>query len=123
MDFNQILYTIILVVLSFLISYYKANSKFRTFVAALVNDAASLDITGQEKKDWVVNQLYAIIPAWLKVVLTKPLLGMIVQQCFDSMKQFAAKYVDKVLDKAIEALPVATLETAKEALPVEESSK
>ncbi|MGX8701505.1 hypothetical protein [Caproiciproducens sp.] len=96
----SVLYTLLLAVLGLLVSYYKANAKFRSFVAALVNDAESLDITGQEKKEWVVSQIYAILPAWLRPILTKTLLSMIVQSVFDSMRQYAAK----LLDKATEAV-------------------
>lgn len=98
--YARIIYTLILIVLGFLVSYYKANTKFRSFIATLVNDAESLDSTGSEKKAWVVSQIYAILPAWLKLVLTKTVLSMIVQSVFDSMKQYAVKLMDKATEAA-----------------------
>lgn len=101
-SYAHIIYTLILVVLGFLISYYKTNAKFRSFIATLINDAQSLDKTGTEKKEWVVGQIYTILPAWLKPILTKTVLSMIVQGVFDSMKQYATKLTDKAIAAASE---------------------
>lgn len=97
--YAHLIYTIALVILGFLVSYYKANAKFRGYIATLINDAESLTSTGAEKKAWVVDQIYAILPTWLKPVLSKTILGMMVQAAFDSMKQYATKLMDAATDK------------------------
>jgi len=114
-SYAHIIYTLILIVLGFLISYYKTNAKFRSFIATLINDAQSLDKTGTEKKEWVVGQIYTILPAWLKPILTKTVLSMIVQGVFDSMKQYATKLTDKAIAAASEEVttlkPIGTVST------------
>jgi hypothetical protein len=114
-SYAHIFYTVVLVVLGFLVSYYKANAKFRSFVATLINDAESLSKTGPEKKDWVVSQIYAILPAWLKPILTKTILSMIVQGTFDSMKQYATKLLDTTMNTVSAATatlqPIGTVST------------
>ena len=106
-SYAHIIYTLVLVALGFLVSYYKTNGKFRSFIATLVNDAESLDKSGAEKKAWVVDQIYTILPAWLKPIFSKTILSMIVQGVFDSMKQYATKLADKTITLA--SASVATL--------------
>ncbi len=107
MTYAQIIYTVILIILGLLISYYKSNSKFKGFIATLVNDAESLEKTGEEKKAWVVNQIYAILPKWLRPILTKTVLSMVVQGVFDSMRQYAYKLLGKATDEASTAVSTA----------------
>ena len=114
-NLDSVLYTLLLAVLGLLVSYYKANAKFRSFIATLINEAQSLSKTGPEKKDWVVGQIYTILPAWLKPILKKTILSMIVQGVFDSMKQYATKLLDTTMNTVSAAAatlqPIGTVST------------
>lgn len=121
MTYAQIIYTVILVILGLLISYYKSSSKFKGFIATLVNDAESLEKTGEEKKTWVVNQIYAILPKWLRPILTKTVLSMVVQGVFDSMRQYAYKLLGKATDEASTA--VSTTSTATDTTAATEATE
>lgn len=98
--YAHLIYTVILVILGFFISYYKSNAKFKGYLATLINDAENFEKTGTEKKAWVVDQIYNILPAWMKPILSKTVLSMIVQSGFDSMAQYASKLMDKATDAA-----------------------
>jgi hypothetical protein len=90
-SWSQILYAFVIFVMMLIISFYKTNAKFRGFIASLINEAQSLDKTNSERKQWVVDEVYKIIPLWLKPILTKTVIGMVVQGIYDSIKSFALK--------------------------------
>lgn len=106
-NYAHVIYTLVLLAFGFLVSYYKTNAKFKGYISTLINNAESMESDNPAKKEWVVNEIYSILPAWLKPVLNKTVLGMIVQSVFDSMKEYATKLMNKATDK-LPVLPSAT---------------
>lgn len=95
----NLIFVILMIIGGFIISYFKTNSKFKDKIAALINFAESKFIDGEQKKEYVINTIYSIIPAVFKPILNKTIINMIVQSVFDSMAEYAKKKLDKTTNK------------------------
>lgn len=88
----------------FALSYFKTSTKFRSFVAQLIADAevkyAKVEKAGKLKMNWVIEQIYAFIPAPFKLIFTEERLRTFVQEVFDKI----AVYATMQCDRAVEAL-------------------
>ena len=102
-DVLQVIEIIAMIVGGFAISYFRTSSVFRGFIAELIADAeerfSNVEKAGAEKMAWVVAQIYAFIPAWLKPFLTTEKIQAIVQTVFDKIKAFADIQVLKIKAK------------------------
>lgn len=102
-DVLQVIEIIAMIVGGFLISYFRTSSVFRGFIAELIADAeerfSNVEKAGAEKMAWVIAQIYAFIPAWLKPFLTTEKIQAIVQTVFDNIKAFADIQVLKLKAK------------------------
>ena len=102
-DILQVIEIIAMIVGGFAISYFRTSSVFRGFIAELIADAeerfSNVEKAGAEKMAWVVAQIYAFIPAWLKPFLTTEKIQAIVQAVFDKIKAFADIQVLKIKAK------------------------
>ena len=96
--------TVAVIILGFLMSYFKTSSVFRKFVSKLIADAevkyATAEKAGKAKMAWVVSQLYNYIPAMLRPFFSEEQLQSLVQEVFDQI----SKYATIQLDKAVAAL-------------------
>ena len=54
---------------------------------------------GGEKFDWVVETLHMLLPVFARKVITKEMIGDIVQGAFDAMSEYAAAKLDKAITK------------------------
>lgn len=94
------------VVLGGLTLYFKYNTKLNSRVAEFIKDAeqAFEDYTnsGNEKFNWVIDKLYALIPAPLNLIFTRDMIGGIVQRTFDEIEEYAKTQLDKAVDKVVE---------------------
>lgn len=100
--FSEVLNVILAVAIvigAFVISYFKTNSKFKDKIAALCNYAESQFSKGTDKKQYVIDTIYSIVPIALKPILNKTIIGMMVQSTFDSIEEYAKKQLDKVTNK------------------------
>lgn len=83
--------------------YYQTNTKLSCYAAKLIEEAenAYKDTTqsGGEKFEWVVNSLYAMVPAVLKPLLNRQMLENLVQSTFDAMQRYAMAQMDKLLEQ------------------------
>lgn len=107
MDINlvlQILTTIFTIVFGFIALYLRSKEevveKVSDYIAKAEEDYKDATNAGGEKFNWVVDQLYDLVPGPFKMFLTKEVLGVIVQYTFDSI----AKYTTTVLDKKINSI-------------------
>ena len=93
--------TVLLVVGGFFISYFRTNAKLKEKAGGLIAEAENQYRTwtkaGNQKFEWVCDQLYNITPVWLKPLLTPSVIESIVQTAFD----FIADYAEQQLDKAV----------------------
>lgn len=92
-------FAIAIIIGGFVISYFKTNSKFKDKIAALCNFAESQFSKGEDKKQYVVDTIFNIVPFALKPILNKTIIGMMVQSTFDSIEEYAKKQLDKATNK------------------------
>lgn len=83
----------------FELSYLRTSSVVRGVIAELIADAeelyANVEKSGAQKMAWVIGQIYAYVPAWLKPFLTAEKIQAIVQAVFDKIKAYADIQVSK----------------------------
>lgn len=104
---NQELITILgtvgIVVLGFLVSYFKTKSNIIGYVAQFISDAEETykeyTKAGEIKFNLVVDRLYALVPAPFKPILSREVLGVMVQGVFEQVQKFLTTNLDKVVDK------------------------
>ena len=108
MDVNMILEIVKLVgciVLGGLTLYFKYNTKLNSNVAKLIKEAEEefigFESAGSDKFNWVVEELYKLIPTPLNLVFTKETIKGIVQRTFDEIQEYAKTQLDKVVDKVV----------------------
>lgn len=101
-----ILGTVGIVVLGFLVSYFKTKSGLIGKVAEYISYAEEVfkDYTkaGEQKFNLVVDSLYALVPTVFKPILSKQILGVITQGIFEEVQKFLTTNLDKVVDKTEE---------------------
>lgn len=90
---------IVLAVLLFfvyLIGYYfYIRAKLLKAATGAINNAEQDDKTGEEKRAIAVEQIYALVPVFLRPLFSKNILEGIVQAAFDKIEDYAAKQVKK----------------------------
>ncbi len=109
----NLIFVILIIIGGFVINYFKTNSKFKDKIAALINFAESKFNDGEQKKEYVINTIYSIIPAVFKPILNKTIIGMMIQSTFDSIKEYSKKQLDKVTNKVETKIDEITDDTDK----------
>lgn len=93
-------------VLGGLAIYFRYNTKLNKQVNELIDKAEETfkDVTksGGLKHEWVIDQLYNLIPTPFNLLFTRDMISHIVQTAFDGMASYATKQLDKIVDKVIE---------------------
>lgn len=83
--------------------YFQYNTKLNQKATEYINKAEELfkDSTkaGGTKFNWVVDKLYDILPAPMRLVFTKETIAVLVQRTFDEIQSYAVKQLDKKLTK------------------------
>ena len=105
-NWYSILTTILWVVFGFLVTYFKEKTKLVEHAKYAINSAEKqyelYTKVGYQKFEYAVDMLANLVPAPLKIFITRELIGEIVQKAFDGMEAYAKKQLDKVVDKVIE---------------------
>ena len=57
------------------------------------------DWTGGEKFTRVVDQLYALVPEGINMIITREMIEEIVQSTFDQIKEYAKEKMDETVEK------------------------
>lgn len=86
------------------LSYYRTNTKLQKRVAFLISQAEASFVgakVGGKKFAWVCDTLYGVIPAPLRVIITRQMIEEIVQGTFNSMATYTKMQFDKLVDTAI----------------------
>lgn len=106
MNWYSIIVTILMVIGGFLAEYFKTKQKLWNKVNEYIDQAeeAYKDVTkaGREKYNAVTDALFKLVPVPLRVIITKEMIGNIVQKAFDAIASYASKQLDKVVDKIAE---------------------
>lgn len=100
----EILRLIITLLLGGLMLYFQANSKLKSKIAGLIAEAEALyrDTVkaGGQKHQYVTDKLHSMVPVYLKPVLTKELLSILVDNTFQSMERYAKQQLDKLMNRS-----------------------
>lgn len=79
--------------------YYQSNSRLRELSGKYIATAQVLYTDNGTRFEWVVAEVYKIVPMALKPFVTKALVGKIVQSMFDGAKAYAKAAADKAVKK------------------------
>ena len=89
-------------------AYFRAHDKLRGSSIKYIAEAEELykDSTkaGGQKFSWVVDALYDLIPAPLKIIVSKKCIEKIVQSSFDSIEAYAKMQLDIAVEKYLKYL-------------------
>lgn len=118
----HILSTVLMIVAGFFFTYWKRSEKAQLISQEIVDKAVALakelavkasDLIaaaedayqgtgrGQEKFNFVVDAIMALIPDELEIFFPRSVIEVLVQSVFDGMVEFATSQIDKVLDKVM----------------------
>ena len=85
--------------------YSKGKKTITDNAVKYINEAEegyqNLVIAKGEKFDYVVDNIYNLIPTVVRPFVTKDLVAIIVQNVFDQMESYAVKQADKIVDKVL----------------------
>lgn len=94
----------LLLILGLGAAYYRTNAKLQKYVANLISQAEATyteSKSGGVKFCWVCDKIYSMIPAPLKLIITRQIVETIVQGAFNAMAQYAKFQIDKLVNAAI----------------------
>ena len=98
MDFNEILNIVLVligVVITFVTYYFKVKNKLQDAVNGSINNAEQEGVSGEDKMNQVVNDLYSLVPIAYKGIFNKEFIQKLVQKAFDKIEEYAEKQVNK----------------------------
>ena len=99
----QIAQIVIAIIFGGLALYFKSKVKLTEKVSGLIAEAEdtykSYTKAGGMKFEWVVTRLYVYVPVWLRPLITREVIGRIVQFVFDNVESYAKMQLDKLTDK------------------------
>ena len=81
MDFNEILNIVLVligVVITFVTYYFKVKNKLQDAVNGSINNAEQEGISGEDKMNQVVNDLYSLVPIAYKGIFNKEFIRKLV---------------------------------------------
>lgn len=99
----QLIVPILTILLGALSAYLRTNERLRNSSIRYIIEAEQMykDVTkaGGQKFAWVVDTLYTLVPAPLKILVTKKCIEKIVQNTFDGIEAYAETQLDKAIEK------------------------
>lgn len=103
----KILITVGLVILGGLSLYWKQNTKLQKQAGELIGEAENTfrdtAKAGGQKFEWVVDTLYNLLPAPVRILFPRSVISTIVQNTFDAIERYAKTQLDKIADKVTAA--------------------
>lgn len=95
MDWLEIVLSVIVFIAGGLVAYFGTKSSVTAMVSYLIAQAEKTALSGAEKMQLVVGQLYEQIPTVFKQIFTREVLEKIAQMVFDYMKDYALTWAEK----------------------------
>ena len=98
MNWNEILNIVLVVlgvVITFVTYYFKVKNKLQDAVNGSINNAEQEGVSGEDKMNQVVNDLYSLVPIAYKGIFNKEFIRKLVQKAFDKIEEYAEKQVNK----------------------------
>lgn len=99
MDWFEIVLSVIVFIVGGFVAYFGTKSSITSMVSYLIAQAEKTALTGSEKMQLVVSELYTKVPAVLKKLFTLETLEKIAQAIFDCMKEYAIEWANKQDEK------------------------
>lgn len=102
MNFSEVLSIImtILTIISTVLGYYfTIKEKIQNAINGKINEAEYNLSDGKEKMEYVVNELYNLVPLPYKKIFNKTFIEKLVQEAFDKIEDYAKKQVNKKTGK------------------------
>lgn len=100
---------ILSVVAQFISAYLKAKGEVTEEAAhqiAVAEEAfATMEKAGEKKMQYCIDALYDLIPAPVKLFLTRQMIGEIVQRVFDNVEKYKDAWIDKAASELVGNLP------------------
>lgn len=97
---------VLMVVFGFLCIYIQGKSEIKEKAAEAITNAENeyKDTTkaGGQKFQFAVNFLYNSLPAPLQMIVSKEMIGTIIQNTFESMERYAKAQLDRLVNKTTE---------------------
>lgn len=97
----EVLKYIAMLILGAFSLYYQSNSKLKELANKYIATAQVLYKDNTTRFDWVVTEIYKVVPVALRPFITKAAVARLVQAMFDGAKAYAKAS----LDKAVDSLP------------------
>lgn len=94
--------------------YQQVKGNSAAAASAFIAEIEKSGLLGPEKMAYVVSQLYELIPAPFKSILTKTVLETLAQKIFDYMRKYANAYAEAKSGKGKEAYKPVTDELASD---------
>lgn len=108
MNIYTIISTLLMVGFGAISYYYRTKSQLSVSAGELVAEAekkyAEFEKTGEQKLDYVVSILYSYIPVQFRWMFPEEVLKIIIENALSKMKEFAQVQIDKLNDKAEDAM-------------------
>lgn len=98
MNFSGILNIVmtILIIVSIVIGYYfNVKQRLLDAINGKIDEAEGNLIDGKEKMEYVVTELYRLIPIPYRSIFNKSFIEKLVQKAFDKIEDYAKKQVNK----------------------------
>lgn len=97
---------VIYFILGGLALYFKYNARLKERAATVISEAESTykDTVkaGGLKHAYVIDRLYAMIPVYLRPIITKAMVSDIVDNAFSSIEAYAVQQLNRVAGKALD---------------------
>lgn len=88
-----IIFGIATVVLALINYYTSIKKKLQLSIIEEINVAEDMNVSGAEKKAYVVDTVYDLVPTVWKGFIKKPFIEELVQLMFDKINSFAEKQI------------------------------
>ena len=102
MDWLEIVLSVIVFIVGGLVAYFGTKSSITSMVSYLIAQAEKTALSGSEKMQMVVSELYKKVPAMLRQLFTPEILQKLAQTIFDCMKEYALTWAEKQDEKTDE---------------------
>lgn len=95
MDWLDIVLSVIVFIVGGFVAYFGTKSSITSMVSYLIAQAEKTALSGSEKMQLVVSELYSKVPAVLRQLFTPEILEKLAQKIFDCMKEYAIEWANK----------------------------
>lgn len=95
----SIIMTVITIIATVLGYYFNIKSKLEDAVNGKIDEAEGQYDDGKEKMEYVVCELYNLVPSAYRGIFNKNFIEKLVQRAFDKIENYAQKQINKKTSK------------------------